>query len=146
MSEVTLEGRLIAAHIVNHQDGSKAAERHGSQSMSTKLVSKDGLATDTQDECVLAAKRIISTSIAAKLPCSAIYFAELGDNQPETPEAIASALEAALEEGFDVWLSRRGKLTVGINTTGQKAQAKAAAPKVKQTKAQQEALAAFLKA
>ena len=145
MTTFTLEGRLIMAHIVNHIAGSNAHKQHGAQSMGTKLVKSGGLETDTQAECVSAVKRILQASITAKLPCSGVYFAELGKKQPKTVKAQAEALAEALEDGQDVWLSRRGGLTVGINSTGQKAEAKNAKPKVELTDEQDAALAAFLK-
>jgi len=149
MSNHSSNGRLIAAHIRNHSEGSKAFETYGSQSLTVKVVKAGGLPTDTQEDCILAAKRAIAAAIKAKLPCSAIYFAHLseaGIDQPTDANAVALQLEESIDEGYDVWLSKRGGLTVGTNTTGQhKAKAKrSAGPAL--SKAQNAAITAFLKA
>jgi hypothetical protein len=143
MTDVYVETRTLVAHITNHIQGSAAFERNGPQSLGTKVV-KDGsgLPCDTHEACVKAAKRVIGAAAAAELPCSGVFFADM-DPHPATPADMATALDVALKHGRDVWLSRKGKLTVGQKVAPKKAAGK---PKVPHTAAQSEALAAFLKA
>jgi len=138
-----VEARTVVAHITNHIVGSAAHDRNGAQSLGTKVV-KDGsgLPCSTHDECVKAAKRVIGAAAAAELPCSGVYFPDM-EPHPETPAAMATALTTCLTNGYDVWLSRKGKLTVGQKAAPKKATGK---PKVPHTAAQSAALAAFLTA
>jgi len=143
MTETYVEARTLVAHITNHILGSASHERNGPQSLGTKVV-KDGsgLPCSTHEECVKAAKRVIGAAAAAELPCSGVFCAGM-DPHPTTPAEMVGALEVALAHGKDVWLSRKGKLTVGQKVAPKKAAGK---PKVPHTSAQSAALAAFLKA
>ena len=148
MGDFTLDGRLVAAHITFHKNGSMMHKQYGEKSLTVKLADV-GLPTDTHEDCVTAAKKIIAAAIAAKLPCSGIFFASLHEAQEKTPKTgqeAAKALKEALELGQDVWLSKRGKLVVGTNTTGMKAKGQSTHTAPTLSAAEDAALAAFLKA
>ena len=135
--------------VVTHQPGFKAIKTYGPQSVGTKIkgvTENTGLPTDTQEECETALARCFDFAESMKLPFSGVFFGYLADENTAQPVGLANQRKAAqygLKQGMDCWLSVKGRLTVGHNTTGQKRRQ----PGVKRSvsKAETAALAAFLK-
>lgn len=155
MSDQAKGRRFLVADTCNHQGpqgkgdkGSLQYQLHGPTSITLKCAA-DGLPADDRDDLIEAAKGGIEAAIASDLPFSGIFFANLadaGEDQPSDAEDCAEALEQALEDGADVWLSKRGKLTVGVNKTGMSRKGGGTTSRrPKKTKKQSNAIAAFLK-
>jgi len=136
-----LDTRIVTAGVRHHNQGSKAFARHGKKSICLKVTRGEGLPVSTPDECIAVAKKCLQAAITAKIPCSALFFKEL-DKQPTDVKSSVVALQKALDGGQTVWLSRRGALTVGVREQRKPKVAKVA---VTNTKAEDEALAAFLR-
>ena len=142
--------RFIMPTVVTHQPGFKAIEAYGPQSVGTKtkgVTDQTGVPTDTQEECETAIARVFDFAEAMKLPCSGVFMAYLADGKAAQPVGLANQRKAAqygLKQGMDCWLSVKGKLCIGHNTTGTK---KRRQPGVKRqvSKTEETALAAFLK-
>ena len=139
--------RSVTAHVVNHQSGSNAFKAHGPKSLGLKEP-KDGsgFPANTQDECVAIAEKLFRASKAHKIPCSGIFFAYLAENNEGQPNDLETQIEAfryGIKHDMDCWLSRRGKITVGTNSTGKKR--RTVRPKRELSKSDSAAIASFLK-
>lgn len=141
--------RFIMPTVVTHQPGFKAIEAYGPQSVGTKtkgVTERTGLPTSTQEECETALARCFDFAEKMKLPFSGVFFGYLADEKADQPVGLADQRKAAqygLKQGMDCWLSVKGKLCVGHNTTGMKRRQPGA--KRQATKTEVAALAAFLK-
>ena len=139
--------RFIMPKVVNHQPGSMSHDTFGARSAGIKVVGEgSGLPADTQEECETALARCFDYAEKLKMGFSGVFFAFLHEENEAQPTDLANQRKAfayAQKHGYDCWLSKRGKLTVGHNQTGmkrRKAQPTRALPKAEAT-----ALAAFLK-
>ena len=159
MANQSTELRCLVASVCRHQGpdkgikgdkGSMQYQLHGSKSMTLKVVVGDvGFPFDDRDECIEAGKAGIEAAIAADLPFSGVFFAYLADareDQPSDAGDCALAFEQGIEDNADVWVSKRGKLTIGVNKTGQtKKGGGTSSRRPENTRGEDKAIAAFLK-